>query len=359
MRKKGRVTNISHIAEAATVLWLALQSPGNFYYWKKQCLTWPLWTPCRFHQFYPTGVCIHRHQPPESLPPLPLHLHPCWDLYWPPAQASATAWVQEASLDSCGWPSPLCVDLGLCTCMLLAWLLSLASTAVYLPVLRSWCHGNLRWQPIPPQMPVGLDLAPSLVIDLYHWADLQLAPSAAHQLAPSAGLIPCTASTARHAPVRRPCRYRSAHLQQDLPASSVAELDPAPTSLITCWLTPLCRYLKLASVTTQPSATNHNSRCDVNHQLQTTLMPAKIPFHWTWTCCWGPQQPLQPLWIPYSATKNHPVVDTVAPSSLHQWDITTPKTWSHHTPPPLDPGLQHIPICPTFKWRFFLTKVSP
>ena len=195
MRKKSRDTNISHIAEATTVLWwLALQSPGNFYYWRQQCLTWPLWTPCRFHQFYPR--CLYSQTSATWVPPYSTS---------PPPPLLGSILATSPGLCHCRsarsqlrlpWlTSPLCVDLGLSICLLLAWLLSLASAAVCLPVLRSWCPGSLRGQPMPRQMPVGLDLAPSLVLSLYHWAGLQLAPSAAHPWPDSLPCVHCHART--------------------------------------------------------------------------------------------------------------------------------------------------------------------
>lgn len=72
----------------------------------------------------------------------------------------------------------------------------------------------------------GLDLLP--VIDLYHWADLQLASPAfyLHIL----DLIPFTATTAMLAHMRRSFRQGVHTFSQGLAAASIAAFGPGPTS---------------------------------------------------------------------------------------------------------------------------------
>ena len=85
------------------------------------------------------------------------------------------------------------------------------------------------------------------------------------------------------------------------------------------------------------------------------------PHCWTWRCCWGPQESLQPPKTPCS---------TCCQGWHRCWcEHQLPKL-TRHTPQPLDmalhlachitdPGPQHTPACPHPQMKIFLTEVSP
>lgn len=137
---------------------------------------------------------------PSPLLPYPFPHNRAQDQHQQPSKVSLAAWMQDTSLDLHCWPPllcllsshwsvPLCLSAAshtqLCTCMPLAWLSPLASIAIPKPIGRPCSHRSAHQQPEPPQLLVDLDPALSPVIDLYHWAHLQLAPPAVHLNAPS------------------------------------------------------------------------------------------------------------------------------------------------------------------------------
>ena len=121
------------------------------------------------------------------------------------------------------------------------------------------------------------------------------------------------------------------------------------------WPLPLHSHLQLATTAgaCKPPAPDNTAACPYSSPLDLNLLlrTPKAP-----EATVDPPPPVLPrtthlleLWIPAACTN-----ETSQPP--RPGAATHPCSWC---PPPLDPGLQHIPVCPTFKGRFFLTEVSP
>ena len=94
-------------------------------------------------------------------------------------------------------------------------------------------------------------------------------------------------------------------------------------------------------------------------QLRPPVLPALVSSHWRRH--WGPQQPLQPLWIPRCALQG---AQCCWRCGLSCQAITSPWTWRQHKPHtwgpgPLDPGHNTLQCAPSHRQRPFLTEVSP
>ena len=219
----------------------------------------PLWlheyeTPAQSPPADLAAVCALWANPSSCVPVhclSDLHCHVCtcdqvlqpWKCMLIP-KASTAACGPGSGPVFCHWPAPLGSSAASHSCMPLAQPPSLER-------LRS--HRRVCWQPGPPQLLVGLDLALSPITGLYHCAHLQLAAPAIYHMLPAWLLMPgSTAVHQRLEPAATVVHTDSQH-PHSFPCTAVG-LSPyclpclPPVCVCVCnWPLPLPSYLQLAS----------------------------------------------------------------------------------------------------------------